>query len=87
MKKRFFALLCMLTIVLSVLALNIRAEAASNYQVGYAIRDINPWIDPNDHSKGLIQGINLGGQGSKDTIRFPSYVHDDTIIPALIPIL
>lgn len=68
MKKRYVALLCIVALVLSVFALNIKAEAATNYKVGYAIRDINPWVDPNDHSKGLIQGLNLGGQGSKDCI-------------------
>ena len=77
MKKRYLALLCFVALVLSVFALNIKAEAATNYLVGYSIKDINPWLDPNDHSKGIIQGITMKGQGSNDLTRYATWIHDD----------
>ena len=77
MKKRYVALLCIMALVLSVFALNIKAQAATNYLVGYAIKDINPWIDPNDHSKGIIEGITMKGRGTVDSSRFVTHIHDD----------
>jgi len=77
MKKRYVALLCIAALVLSVFALNIKAEAATNYLVGYSIKDINPWLDPEDHSKGLIENITMKGRGTIDSTRFVTHIHDD----------
>ena len=77
MKKRYVALLCIVALVLSVFALNIKAEAATNYLVGYAIKDINPWLDPTDHSMGLIENITMKGRGTIDSTRCATHIQDD----------
>ena len=68
MKKRIFAMLCLVAVFVTVVAMSVKADAASmRYQVGYAIKDMNPWLDYNDHSKGLNLGLfNLTGNGDDD---------------------
>ena len=69
MKKRVLALICLMAILIAGVASGLRADAAtSRYQVGYAIKDMNPWLDYNDHSKGLNLGLfNLTGNGDDET--------------------
>ena len=77
MKKRLLAIVCMLALVVGFCAFGMRANAASNYLVGYSIKDINPWKDPNDHSKGILEGLTMRGNGTKDKTRYATYIHDD----------
>ena len=65
MKKRILAAICLLAVLLCAFAMSGRTEAATDrYQVGYAIKDMNPWLDYTDHSKGLNLGLfNLTGNG------------------------
>ena len=77
MNKRILALLCLVCLVVGVFAFGVKADTSSNYRVGYSIKDINPWIDPNDHSKGIIEGIEMKGRGANDAGRYATYIHDD----------
>lgn len=66
MKKRILAAICLLAVLLCAVVVGSRADAVvQRYQVGYAIKDMNPWLDYNDHSKGLNLGLfNLTGNGN-----------------------
>lgn len=65
MRKRIIAIFCALALLITnipfgtVLA---AADAEATFRVGYAKVDINPWVDPQDHSKGVMP-IPLGGYG------------------------
>ena len=64
MKKVILAVLCVAVILLGSVMVSVSAETpADRYQVGYGIRDINPWVDPNDHSKGVLP-VELHGNGN-----------------------
>jgi len=71
MKKRLLAFFCMLAVLISGVAFGLTANATAaqeRYQVGYAIKDMNPWVDYNDHSKGIQKGLfNLTGNQNDDT--------------------
>lgn len=61
MKRRVIAVLCMLTVLVGILAVTTAAQEEKNtFRVGYAKVDINPWVDPNDWTKGMME-IPLGG--------------------------
>ncbi len=61
MKKRFLAILCILTTLLGILAATAAAaDDSGKIYVGYAKTDINPWVDENDHTKGIAR-IPLAG--------------------------
>ena len=84
MKRKLIALLCLLAIVVSVFAVGITAQGATEYyQVGYSKQDINPWLDPSDHSKGIILagddslGIPLSGYGGDAEDRIATSMIDD----------
>lgn len=68
MKKRLLAFFCMLALLLSCFPGGMTAKAAEErYQVGYAIKDMNPWVDYEDHSKGIQAGLfNLTGNQNDD---------------------
>ena len=78
MKKRILAMICLVAVLVTAVALSVRADAATKrYQVGYAIKDMNPWLDYSDHSKGLNLGLfNLTGNGD-DAERPLSGLFDD----------
>lgn len=64
MRKRLLALCCILAVLVGIALCSQSANAATDrYQVGYAIRDINPWVDPRDHSKGMLP-VELTGNGN-----------------------
>lgn len=65
MRKRILALLCILSVLAGVLTVAAATNADSDhYLVGYAIKDINPWVDPNDHTKGILNTVQLTGNGN-----------------------
>jgi len=70
MKKRVLAIV-LIAVLLSatfVIGRNGADAVTQRYQVGYAIKDMNPWLDYNDHSKGLNLGLfNLTGNGDDET--------------------
>ena len=64
--KRVLAIICLLTVCVGCVCFGSMANAATErYLVGYAICDINPWADPNDHAKGLMP-LKLTGNGNDD---------------------
>jgi len=64
MKKRIIAAICLFAVILCAVALGQKGEATTDrYLVGYGIRDINPWVDPNDHSQGVLP-VELTGNGN-----------------------
>ena len=74
--KRLFAMVCLLAVLMSVVVAPAQVNAAEqSYQVGYAIKDMNPWVDPNDHSKGILP-IRLTGNGN-DMLRTCTGMMDD----------
>lgn len=76
MRKRILAAICLMAACFGCICMGTLANAATErYQVGYAIRDINPWLDPADHSKGLLS-IYLTGNGN-DTERTCTGIMDD----------
>jgi len=78
MKKRSLALFCAFVMIFSVCAMGIQAAAAEEqYKVGYAIKDINPWKDPENKNLGLIQGLTLSGRGANDSKRYCVGIWDD----------
>lgn len=65
MKKRLIALFCILAIMTGMLCVDASAEEdADTYMVGYAIKDINPWVDPNDREQGILDTVQLTGNGN-----------------------
>ncbi len=65
MKKRFIALACILAILTGMFCVNVSArEDTDTYLVGYAIKDVNPWVDPNDHTQGILNTVQLTGNGN-----------------------
>lgn len=76
MLKRLLAILCLMMVCIGCLCFGATVNAAAErYLVGYAIRDINPWVDPEDHSKGLIS-LQLTGNGN-DSERVCTGLMDD----------
>lgn len=71
MKKRYLALLFALALLVGLFSACARVDetqeptdAEGSYLAGYAIKDINPWADYEDHSKGIqIYLFNLTGNG------------------------
>ena len=60
MRKRILALLCALTLVVGMYVMPASAAGAEDdttYEVGYAKRDINPWIDLTIDADGTKIGI------------------------------
>ncbi len=63
MKRRMLAVICVLAIMLGVIAFSTAAQDnTTTYRVGYAITDINPWVNPDDHDEGVLP-VPLGGYG------------------------
>ena len=63
MKRRILAILCALTALIVAIAVTTAAQKETpTFRVGYAKVDINPWVDPNDWTKGMLP-IRLGGYG------------------------
>lgn len=63
MKRRILAILCVLTVLVGVLAVTTAAQQQKQtFRVGYAKVDINPWVDPDDWTKGMLP-IALSGYG------------------------
>ena len=63
MKKRILAILCVLAVLVGALAVTTTAQLhTAKFRVGYAKADINPWVDPDDWTKGMLP-IALGGYG------------------------
>ena len=62
MKKRILATIGALVILLGAgLVVPAKADAATtNYRVGYSKHEITPWVNPTDHSLGLLQ-LSLAG--------------------------
>lgn len=56
MKTRILAVLCLLAVFVGVFSLAVLPAKATDatYQAGYSKVDINPWVDPEDHSKGFL---------------------------------
>lgn len=78
MSKRILAFICTLAILMGLLPVISLAETAytlDTYLVGYAKRDINPWVDPNDHSQGILP-VYLTGNGN-DSERACTGMMDD----------
>ena len=76
MRKRLLAIICLLTVCVGCVCFGSMANAAAErYRVGYAIRDINPWVNPDDHSKGLLP-VQLTGNGN-DSERTCTGIMDD----------
>lgn len=77
MKKRLLAIVCILVLLVSCIIPGATAATGSEdrYLVGYAIKDMNPWVDPDDHSKGILP-VNLTGN-SNDTDRVAEGFMDD----------
>ena len=76
MIKRLLAIICLLSVCFGCICLGPAVNAATDrYQVGYGIRDINPWADPEDHSKGLMP-LKLTGNGN-DSERVCTGIMDD----------
>ena len=76
MLKRLLAILCLMTVCIGCICFGVTANAAAErYLVGYAIRDINPWVDPEDHSKGMMP-LQLTGNGN-DSERVCTGLMDD----------
>lgn len=64
MKNKLIATICFLSILIIAVALGTTVNAATQrYRVGYGIRDINPWVDPADHTKGVLP-VELSGNGN-----------------------
>lgn len=86
MKRRILAFVCMLSILLGMFAMPSAAASAedSYYQVGYSKKDVNPWVDPKDPSKGIIKvgddtkGIPLSGYGNAEE-RIATDMLDDNL--------
>ena len=83
MKRRILALACMLMILVGVCAGGFTAQGATEYyQVGYSKMDINPWVDPEDPSQGIIlagddtKGIPLSGYSTAEN-RIATSMLDD----------
>lgn len=63
MKRRILAIICMLAILTGALAVTTAAQQdTATFRVGYAKKDINPWVDPDDWTKGMLP-IPLSGYG------------------------
>ena len=76
MKKRLLAFLCLVALAVGGTVIGLTANASTDYYlVGYAIRDINPWVDPADHTKGMLP-IKLTGNGN-DNERVCTGLMDD----------
>ena len=69
MLKRLLGIICAMAMIFSCMPAELAVNATTDrYMVGYAIRDINPWVDYNDHSKGIQKGLfNLTGNQNDDT--------------------
>ena len=65
MTKRILATILVLIVLLGVSASVATAAAPAYYQVGFAKVDINPYVDENDHSKGLM-ALPMAGNGFSD---------------------
>lgn len=63
MKRRLLAILCALAVLVGILAVTAAAkEEKATFRVGYSMKDINPWVDPDDWTKGMMP-IPLAGYG------------------------
>lgn len=83
MNKRVTAFLCALALLVGLLPAGVATVASAEtntqqYQVGYAKVDINPWLDYEDHSKGLNTDLRLflSGNGN-DEKRLMTGLYDD----------
>lgn len=78
MSKRILAFICTLAILVGlfpVISLAEKVNTPDTYLVGYAKRDINPWVDPKDHSQGILP-VYLTGNGN-DSERVCTGMFDD----------
>ena len=76
MSKRILVIFCLMAILMGIALVPTDASAETeSYQVGYSIKDMNPWVDPADHSKGVLP-VRLTGNGN-DTERECTGMMDD----------
>ena len=78
MTKKILAFICTLALLVGLLPVVSLAEMQSTpetYLVGYAKKDINPWVDPKDHSQGVLP-VYLTGNGN-DSERACTGMMDD----------
>lgn len=63
MKQRVIAILCLLAVMIGIMAMTTTAkEETASFRVGYSKKDITPWVDPDDWTKG-VRPIPLSGYG------------------------
>lgn len=66
--KRLIGIFCLLAVLLGLTVVPTRAEAADGkYEVGYAIKDMNPWLDPANPDVNAMVDIKLTGNGNDDS--------------------
>jgi len=76
MAKRIIAMLLTLIIILGICGTIAQAAQPATYQVGYAKVDISPYVDENDHSKGLM-ALPMAGNGfSNQRLSEPTKIDD-----------
>ena len=76
MKRRIAALMLTLLAVLGVGGAIANAATTGEYQVGYAKMDINPYVDENDHSKGLMALPMAGNSYNAQRLSEPGKLDD-----------
>ncbi len=78
MKKRILAALCVIALLVSTIPVGITAETGSsdNFSVGYAKTGINPWVDAEDPSQGVLP-IPLAGYGDAANRLAVGIINDD----------
>ena len=75
-KKRIIGLCILLMMLISLGVSTASAAAPAVYMVGYSKVDINPYVDENDHSKGLM-ALPMAGNGySNQRLSEPAKVDD-----------
>ena len=76
MSKRIISVLLILAMTLGIGATVAAAATPAVYQVGYAKVDISPYVDENDHSKGLM-ALPMAGNGfSAQRLSEPTKIDD-----------
>ena len=76
MSKRIIAVILVLVVTLGIAATIGNAVTPGVYMVGYAKVDINPYVDENDHSKGLMALPMAGNSYNAQRLSEPTKVDD-----------
>lgn len=76
MTKRIIAVLLTLVVTLGIGGTIAYAATPAVYQVGYAKVDINPYVDENDHSKGLMALPMAGNSYNERRLSEPTKIDD-----------